>query len=522
MRRWLTIAIIGLFGALIAIPLDADARQRSRSRSNGVLLNTVSQPLGALFGTQTRTTRRSDVRYTTRVKRSKTARRTTSSRYASSARSKYSARAARSSRAKAAPVTQAAAPASQTVAAAVQTQPAAAPIARTAAPASAVTITGTTAAIAAANTSPGAQPPPERQPDASAPPPATPEGNRQQASSRTSRPQVAQRPTPAAAPDPAPERNQLGIAGPPTWPNAFEDVLGYAFWPSDYDRRLLDHGFGDIISTIFRPAGASSAARRSDFARGRGNSDAGAAPSFCRTPPKEPLEWPGQRIEQTTPLNNEQRAALTALRNSIAEAVKSIRAACREEAGLAPPERIRLLQSMLWAVRDAAVLVRGPMQAFYDSFTDEQRTKFIVKDPANARPPVDMAAERARLAAMARPDMTPEAMRAAAQSMNMSGMSACGDTALDWPASQIENVVRPDETQRASLESLQRNMMEMGHFLVLSCPRGTAETPIGRLDAATDRLTAMIFAASTVNLALNDFFGLLTAEQRVRIAPTSR
>jgi hypothetical protein len=32
----------------------------------------------------------------------------------------------------------------------------------------------------------------------------------------------------------------------------------------------------------------------------------------------------------------------------------------------------------------------------------------------------------------------------------------------------------------------------------------------------------MILAASPLNLALNDFFGLLTAEQRVRIAPTSR
>jgi hypothetical protein len=45
---------------------------------------------------------------------------------------------------------------------------------------------------------------------------------------------------------------------------------------------------------------------------------------------------------------------------------------------------------------------------------------------------------------------------------------------------------------------------------------------MARLDAATDRLTAMIFAASTVNLALNDFYGLLTSEQKARIAPPTR
>jgi hypothetical protein len=45
---------------------------------------------------------------------------------------------------------------------------------------------------------------------------------------------------------------------------------------------------------------------------------------------------------------------------------------------------------------------------------------------------------------------------------------------------------------------------------------------MARLDSATDRLTAMIFAASTVGLALNDLYGLLTAEQKARIAPPTQ
>jgi hypothetical protein len=41
-------------------------------------------------------------------------------------------------------------------------------------------------------------------------------------------------------------------------------------------------------------------------------------------------------------------------------------------------------------------------------------------------------------------------------------------------------------------------------------------TPAERLDAAADRLTAVIFAASNVNMALNDFTSQLSDEQKTR------
>ena len=47
-----------------------------------------------------------------------------------------------------------------------------------------------------------------------------------------------------------------------------------------------------------------------------------------------------------------------------------------------------------------------------------------------------------------------------------------------------------------------------------SCLRPVASTPVERLDAASDRLTALIFATSTVNLAFNDFYNQLNDEQR--------
>ena len=57
----------------------------------------------------------------------------------------------------------------------------------------------------------------------------------------------------------------------------------------------------------------------------------------------------------------------------------------------------------------------------------------------------------------------------------------------------------------------------MGQFLMASCLQPIAATPMERLDAAADRLTAVIFAASNVNIALNDFTSQLSEEQKAKL-----
>ncbi len=298
-------------------------------------------------------------------------------------------------------------------------------------------------------------------------------------------------------------------------------MLGYTLWPQDYGQRLRAHGFGDLVAAIFRPAVAPAQAARGDTPRGRGSDTAGrSAAGLCGDEAPEPVDWPGRRLEQAGSLDDKRRAALGALRTAVTEAVKSIRTACREEVGLAPPDRLISMQATLWAVHDASLLVRAPLQAFYDSLSDEQKAAFIVKQQPVPQQPAaaDPRAERMRAAAMARPEVA--ARLAFAGNVDTSAMMACGGE--EWSGDQIERMVRPSAEQRASIETLQRSLTEMGGFLALSCPRAPAETPMARLDSATDRLTAMIFATSTVGLALNDLYGLLTAEQKARIAPPTQ
>jgi len=149
---------------------------------------------------------------------------------------------------------------------------------------------------------------------------------------------------------------------------------------------------------------------------------------------------------------------------------------------------VRAMQSMLWAVHDSTIQLRAPLAKFYSSLTDAQRQKFAAPASAQADPRSMTPAAIGRLCGA--PQSSEAMLKQAEQSLNLS------------------------RAQRASLDAFQKKSAEMGQFLMASCLRPVASTPVERIDAAADRLTALIFATSTVNLALNDFYNQLSDEQR--------
>ena len=151
-------------------------------------------------------------------------------------------------------------------------------------------------------------------------------------------------------------------------------------------------------------------------------------------------------------------------------------------------ERLRVMQGTLWAIHDALLQLRGPLAKFYEQLSDEQRQKFAAPPSAQADPRSMSSGAIARL---------------------------CGaPPATQRQAQQAEQQLQLNKTQRASLDGFQKKSAEMGQFLMASCLKPVASTPVERIDAAADRLTAVIFAASSVNLALNDFYNQLTEEQK--------
>jgi hypothetical protein len=291
------------------------------------------------------------------------------------------------------------------------------------------------------------------------------------------------------ASQPTQDALHLGVVGPASWPSAFEDVVGFALWPKDYGQRLRTHGIGDVLGTIFAPSG--SAGRPTAKA---GDPKAPVTASACDAPMSG--DWPGAEIERSVELNADQRGALDQLKTSMGDAVKAIKATCRQDATLGPTERLRAMQSTLWAVHDAALLIRTPLAKFYDSLSDEQKKRFAAPaaDPRSAHN-------------MSRTDMA-----------RMCGMPSSNE----MPVRHLEQSLHTNKAQQASLNTLQKKSFEMGQFLMASCLKPMAATPAERLDSAADRLTAVIFAASTMGLALNDFTSQLSDDQKSKLNSIGR
>jgi len=294
---------------------------------------------------------------------------------------------------------------------------------------------------------------------------------------------------PTAAPAPPRSWLRLGITGPLTWPTALEDVVGFTLWPGEYSERLRAHGIGAVMNAVTVPASALAARLRptQTTARSDARQPPGGSLGICNLAPVSE-EWPAAPIERTVELNAEQRAALTQVKTAFSEATVRIRAACRDEASPSSADRLRTMQSMLWAVHDSTIQLRAPLAKFYSSLTDAQRQKFAAPASAQADPRSMTPAAIGRLCGA--PQSSEAMLRQAEQSLSL------------------------NRAQRASLDAFQKKSAEMGQFLMASCLRPVASTPVERLDAASDRLTALIFATSTVNLAFNDFYNQLNDEQR--------
>jgi hypothetical protein len=87
---------------------------------------------------------------------------------------------------------------------------------------------------------------------------------------------------------------------------------------------------------------------------------------------------------------------------------------------------------------------------------------------------------------------------------------------------EIEMKVRPDKTQAASLESLHKISSDMAKLLIASCAQPIPSDPLARVDAANDQITAMNYAATNVQIALDEFYAGLSQQQKARFEATGR
>lgn len=280
---------------------------------------------------------------------------------------------------------------------------------------------------------------------------------------------------------------QFGIVGPAGWSSAYEDIIGFTFWPARYSGQVRAHGFDVVADAMTEQARGAELARNATTGAAVQSDSNGNAVDSCVDNAAVQIDWPASQIEQTGKLDDAQRAALGKLQSAVTEAIKTIRTGCRDLHALPPLERLRATVQELWAVRDAGIYIRAPLKAFYDLLNDEQKKEFTWKQP-------DTQAKQAGI-----PDngaMAKQYQACAAPSLEAS----------ERLLRQVEQEVQPSKAQEENMQDLRKTAGDMAKLLTGPCAQPIAPDPIARLDAANDQLSNLSYAATSTEIALDGVY----------------
>lgn len=214
-------------------------------------------------------------------------------------------------------------------------------------------------------------------------------------------------------------------------------------------------------------------------------------------------KWPATRVEQILQLPDSEHEALEKLQAAAGQSITPIKADCGASIELPPPERLAALVQTLWAVRDAGIFVRGPLKSFYDTLTTTQKNSFAIHQPQNNLPVEAKGAN-------------------AGMNKQYQACALQNSEKAERLIKEIEMKVRPTNDQATSFENLHKVSSDMAKLLIASCAQPIPADPMARLDNANDQLTAINYAATTVQIAFDDFYAKLSDEQKTRFDTLSR
>lgn len=241
----------------------------------------------------------------------------------------------------------------------------------------------------------------------------------------------------------------------PPWPAAspsvYEDLLGYVLWPKEYADQLWAHGYGDIMNALLTPAA---------------NADQAASliqNGMCSAKASDLADRLIAHTREIIAPTEAQQAALEELGAALRQAIERGRSAVC--AGTGDP--LQRMVDGLWTMWDATLLMRPPLERFYDLLSDAQKAK--------------LAGEASAAAKLAR---------------------ACAEQHPPEPQAPGAG-----DGQRPSLEALRQHSAELIKLLAGSCPHGSEPTPLDRLDAARDRMNTLLYVVTSMSPTANELHG---------------
>jgi hypothetical protein len=282
-----------------------------------------------------------------------------------------------------------------------------------------------------------------------------------------------------------------GWVGPLFWPFAYYDIYDYTLWGDGIG--FWDYGYPDIYAGIFAPYGYDDlASYMAPGAAGRRHhTRLPSIAQLCGDDSRDVADLPIDQIQNAILPNDVQRAALDDLANASIHAAQTIRAACPTQVVSTAPGRLAAMQQRIEAMISAVTSVRPPLERFYGLLDDEQKTRLnaLAEDQRKARATTASLAQN------------------------------CGNTqaqSFQWPSSEVDARLHPNDTQRAALGVLQDASAKAATMLKTGCQPEDVLTPPARLAAIAKRLDVMLQAVKLVRPALEDFYATLSDEQKAQ------
>jgi hypothetical protein len=198
-----------------------------------------------------------------------------------------------------------------------------------------------------------------------------------------------------------------------------------------------------------------------------------------------------ERIRAETGPSAQQMERLQRLGGAIGAAADYLSKSCPTEIPEQPTARLQLMDSQIEVLTMAIDMLHQPLQDFEQSLTSEQEARF------------SGGAGKAT---------------ASASQGGKTGLRSCGasSTAIDWSIDQIDKSVQPNQQQRPALGELQQAFGKAAGDLEAHCPTSMPRSAVARLETIESRLDATWRAILSIQVALNEFEGKLSDEQKNR------
>ena len=290
--------------------------------------------------------------------------------------------------------------------------------------------------------------------------------------------------------------------GPSFWPYAYYDDT-FWLWPSAYDSVFWNYGYDDLLYGIYRPYDYDFGRAFGAPGRRAGTAQPASAnfAEWCGSTAPGLTDWPVDDIAAAVEPTPEQRALLEDLIRISDKAAQELRAACPRIVPVTPIGRLETLERQLAALRNA-----------------------VGTRASRAREILCVVVRRAKgTLQRAWPDAiqgTAQRRHRNAQSDRLAQACSTGSDPSHWPINRIDDVVQPNDAQRAALDELRAATEKAAEIVRSACPTGSALTPTGRLAGMEQRVGALQDALETLRPALAKFYASLNDEQKSRFNRT--